>query len=62
MIGQYFPNNNETVTVSFRQKFYQLNSPLVWEQFFWFFFKIIDITVGYKVKPTVIIAITVDLV
>jgi hypothetical protein len=28
MIGQYLPNNNETVTVAFRQKFCQLNSPL----------------------------------
>jgi hypothetical protein len=27
MIGQYLPNNNETVTVTFRQKFCQLNSP-----------------------------------
>jgi hypothetical protein len=27
MIGQYLPNNNETVTVAFRQKFCQLNSP-----------------------------------
>jgi hypothetical protein len=26
MIGQYLPNNNETATVAFRQKFYQLNS------------------------------------
>jgi hypothetical protein len=26
MIGQYLPNNNETVTVAFRQKIYQLNS------------------------------------
>jgi hypothetical protein len=29
MIGQYLPNNNETATVAFRQKFCQLNSPLV---------------------------------
>jgi hypothetical protein len=29
MIGQYLPNNNETATVAFRQKFYQLNSPQV---------------------------------
>jgi hypothetical protein len=28
MIGQYLPNNNETATVAFRQKFCQLNSPL----------------------------------
>jgi hypothetical protein len=28
MIGQYLPNNNETVTVAFHQKNYQLNSPL----------------------------------
>jgi hypothetical protein len=28
MIGQYLPNNNETVTVSFRQNFCQLNSLL----------------------------------
>jgi hypothetical protein len=27
MIGQYLPNNNETATVAFRQKFCQLNSP-----------------------------------
>jgi hypothetical protein len=27
MIGQYLPNNNETATVTSRQKFYQLNSP-----------------------------------
>jgi hypothetical protein len=27
MIGQYLPNNNETVTVAFHQKFCQLNSP-----------------------------------
>jgi hypothetical protein len=27
MIGQYLPNNNETVTVTFRQNFCQLNSP-----------------------------------
>jgi hypothetical protein len=26
MIGQYLPNNNETATVAFRQKFCQLNS------------------------------------
>jgi hypothetical protein len=26
MIGQYLPNNNETVTVAFRQKICQLNS------------------------------------
>jgi hypothetical protein len=29
MIGQYLPNNNETATVAFRQKFCQLNSLLV---------------------------------
>jgi hypothetical protein len=29
MIGQYLPNNNETATLSFRQKFYQLNSPFL---------------------------------
>jgi hypothetical protein len=29
MIGQYLPNNNETVTIAFRQKFCQLNSPNV---------------------------------
>jgi hypothetical protein len=29
MIGQYLPNNNETVTVTFRQKKCQLNSPLI---------------------------------
>jgi hypothetical protein len=29
MIRQYLPNNNETATVAFRQKFCQLNSPLV---------------------------------
>jgi hypothetical protein len=29
MIGQYLPNNNETATVAFRQKFCQLNSPLI---------------------------------
>jgi hypothetical protein len=29
MIGQYLQNNNETDTVAFRQKFYQLNSPLL---------------------------------
>jgi hypothetical protein len=29
MIEQYLPNNNETATVAFRQKFCQLNSPLV---------------------------------
>jgi hypothetical protein len=29
MIGQYLPNNNETATVAFRQKFCQLNSPKV---------------------------------
>jgi hypothetical protein len=29
MIGQYLPNNNETATVAFHQKFCQLNSPLV---------------------------------
>jgi hypothetical protein len=28
MIGQYLLNNNETVTIAFRQNFYQLNSPL----------------------------------
>jgi hypothetical protein len=28
MIGQYLPNNNETATVAFRQKFCQLNSPI----------------------------------
>jgi hypothetical protein len=28
MIGQYLPNNNETATVAFRQKFCQLNSLL----------------------------------
>jgi hypothetical protein len=28
MIGQYLPNNNETATVAFRQKFCQVNSPL----------------------------------
>jgi hypothetical protein len=28
MIGQYLPNNNETVTVAFHQKNYQLNIPL----------------------------------
>jgi hypothetical protein len=27
MIGQYLPNNNETATVAFRQKFCRLNSP-----------------------------------
>jgi hypothetical protein len=27
MIGQYLPNNNETATVAFRQKFCQLNNP-----------------------------------
>jgi hypothetical protein len=33
MIGQYLPNNNETTTVAFRQKFCQLNSPIVvWAQ------------------------------
>jgi hypothetical protein len=26
MIGQYLPNNHETATVAFRQKFCQLNS------------------------------------
>jgi hypothetical protein len=30
MIGQYLPNNNETATVAFRQKFCQLNNPLVY--------------------------------
>jgi hypothetical protein len=29
MIGQYLPNNNETATVAFRQKFCQLNSPQI---------------------------------
>jgi hypothetical protein len=29
MIGQYLPNNNETVTVAFRQKFCQLNRPWI---------------------------------
>jgi hypothetical protein len=29
MIGQYLLNNNETATVGFRQKFYQLNNPLI---------------------------------
>jgi hypothetical protein len=29
MIGQYLPNNNETATVAFRQKFCQLNSLIV---------------------------------
>jgi hypothetical protein len=29
MIGQYLPNNNETATVAFRQKFCQLNSLLL---------------------------------
>jgi hypothetical protein len=29
MIEQYLPNNNETATVAFRQKFCQLNSPFV---------------------------------
>jgi hypothetical protein len=28
MIEQYLPNNNETATVAFRQKFCQLNSPI----------------------------------
>jgi hypothetical protein len=27
MIEQYLPNNNETATITFRQNFYQLNSP-----------------------------------
>jgi hypothetical protein len=30
MIEQYLPNNNETATVAFRQKFCQLNRPYVW--------------------------------
>jgi hypothetical protein len=29
MIEQYLPNNNKTATVAFRQKIYQLNSPLM---------------------------------
>jgi hypothetical protein len=34
MIGQYLPNNNETATVAFRQKNYQLNSPQTLEAIF----------------------------
>jgi hypothetical protein len=32
MIGQYLPNNNETATVAFRQKFCQTKQPLGWKQ------------------------------
>jgi hypothetical protein len=36
MIEQYLPNNNETATVAFRQKFCQLNSPTVQCQSAWY--------------------------